>query len=426
MPSWPDTRTGARRWKVIRLRLPRVYRQHWDWVLTLSALGLLLFGFLSVYSATHHPDSARHGYIWRHAVALFLGLGAFSVFLLLPLRLWEDWAWLVYGGSLVLLLVVLVFGVEEYGARRWFRAGFFRFQPSEFAKLALIAALARFLSGKRVDLSRPGTLAAALGLVLVPMVLVLKEPDLGTSGAFPGLAIPMLIWAGIPWMALFLLVSPLLTLVCMHHWYLFAPFLAGSLAYLWRSRLPRFWVALFLVGHAALFYGAPRVISHLEPYQQARITSFLDPESDPSGSGYQVLQSKIAIGSGQVAGKGYMKGTQNALAFLPQQHTDFIYSVVGEEWGFLGSLAVVLLFGVLLVRGVHVARTSRSPFGSFVAVGVCGLVFYHSSLNMAMTMGLFPVTGLPLPFLSYGGSFLLTVLGGLGQLENIAVHRYDY
>jgi rod shape determining protein RodA len=408
------------------VRIPRVYRQHWDWVLLLVALALLVTGFLSVYSATHHPESARYGYIWRHMTALVLGVFTFFLFLFLPLRLWEDWAWLAYGFALLLLMLVMVLGVEEYGARRWFRVGFMRFQPSEFAKLALIAVLARYLSGKRVDLSRVGPLAVIIGLVSVPMLLVLKEPDLGTACAYPGLALPMLIWAGIPWLLLFVLLSPAISLALLHHWLLWALFLAFSAAVFWRARLSWILLAIFLAAQVGIHLAAPMVMSRLEPYQQARITSFLNPESDPSGAGYQVLQSKIAIGSGRLAGKGYLKGTQNLLSFLPQQHTDFIFSVVGEEWGFVGCAAVVLLFGTLILRSIHVARQSRSPFGSFLMVGTAGLLFYHAGLNMAMTIGLFPVTGLPLPFLSYGGSFLLTMLAGLGQMENVAVHRYDY
>jgi len=316
--------------------------------------------------------------------------------------------------------------VEEYGARRWFHLGPLRFQPSELAKLALIAALARFLAGKRVDLSRMRHLLLTLGLAVVPFALVLKEPDLGTAGAFLGLTLPLLIWAGVPHIALFTLLSPLFTLALMHYWWLWGLCLVATLLIFWRSHLSWLLIGGFAAFHTALFLGAPRVLARLHPYQQARITSFLNPESDPSGAGYQVLQSKIALGSGQILGKGYLQGTQSSLSFLPQQHTDFIFAVIGEEWGLIGCAVVILLYLILCLRVIHVARNCRSPFGSFLAVGICGLIFYHAGLNMAMTMGLFPVTGLPLPFLSYGGSFLIAMMAGLGQLENVAVHRYDY
>jgi rod shape determining protein RodA len=408
------------------VRIPRVYRQHWDWWLILPALLLLLAGVLSVYSATHHPESPRHGYIWRHLLSVGLGLGVFAVFLFLPLRLCEDWAWIGLAVSLALLVLVMVLGVEEYGARRWFRFGPLRFQPSEFAKIALVAAMARFLSGKRTDLTRPRTLFAALGIILVPTLLVLKQPDLGTAGAFPGLALVMLAWAGVPRLALVVVLSPLITLAAMHYWWAWALCLLVLVGWLRWAQLSWFLIGAFTAVHAGLFYAAPRLLARLEPYQQQRIATFLNPESDPSGAGYQVLQSKIAIGSGMIVGKGYLRGTQNVLSFLPQQHTDFIFSVVGEEWGFLGAFLVIALFALLVLRSFYVGRTCRSPFESFVAVGVGGLILYHAGLNMAMTMGLFPVTGLPLPFLSYGGSFLLTMMAALGLLQNIAVHRYEY
>jgi rod shape determining protein RodA len=410
----------------VRVRIPRVYRQQWDWWVILPAVVLLLTGILSVYSATYHPESPRHGYIWRHLLSVGLGLGVFTFFLFLPLRLCEDWAWIGYAASLAFLVLVMVVGVEEYGARRWFRVGPLRFQPSEFAKLALVAVLARFLSGKRTDLARPRSLFAALGLTAAPSLLVLKQPDLGTAGAFPALALVMMAWAGLPRLAVAVLLSPLITLALMHYWWAWTIFLLLMVWWARRAQLPAILLGIFLAVHATLFFAAPHLLARLEPYQRQRITTFLNPESDPSGAGYQVLQSKIAIGSGMVAGKGYLRGTQNVLSFLPQQHTDFIFSVVGEEWGFLGAFVVLCLFALLVLRSLHLGRMCRSPFGSFAAVGICGLLLYHAGLNMAMTMGLFPVTGLPLPFLSYGGSFLLTMLAVLGLLQNIAVHRYEY
>jgi rod shape determining protein RodA len=392
----------------------------------LPVLLLLTLSLLAISSATHHPESPRHGYLARHVVSIVLGLGCFGLFLFLPARLWEDWAWLAYGVSIFLLIAVLFLGVDEYGARRWFRAGPLRFQPSEFGKLTLVFVLARYLSGKRVDLTRPRHLGAALGLALLPFLLVLKEPDLGTAGAYPGLTLSMLLWAGLPWLTLVVVVSPIITLAVMHYWYLWVAFMLGLAVWFRRAQLSWFLLGICIAGNALIFWTAPHVIKKLEPYQQQRIATFFNPEADPSGAGYQVMQSKIAIGSGRLMGKGYLRGTQNMLAFLPQQHTDFVYSVVGEEWGFLGSFVVIVCFAFLAGRGLYLGRNGRSPFGSLLAVGVTGLICYHAVINMAMTMGLFPVTGLPLPFLSYGGSFMLTMMAGWGLLLNLSVHRYDY
>ncbi len=406
--------------------LPRIYRQRWDWTLTVAAIVLLLAGVLTVYSATHLPDNPRHGYFIKHWVYLFLGLIVFTVCLVTPLRLWDDWAYAIFGVALFFLLLVLVAGESGYGARRWFRAGPIKFQPSEMAKLAFAATFARFLAGKRIDLARPGTLALALTMIGVPTLLVLKEPDLGTSGAFPGLALPMLLWAGIPRLTLFILISPILGLILVHHLWLWLIFMAGAAAAFVKSRLSHVFLAGFLLFHAGMHWTAPLVINKLEPYQQARIETFLNPEADPSGAGYQGMQSRIALGSGGVFGKGYLQGSQKALAYLPMQHNDFIFSVVGEEWGFFGATILVLAFGTLVFRAIYVAKQTRSSFASLLAVGIAGLIFYHSSVNMAMTMGLFPVTGLPLPFVSYGGTFLLTMMASLGLLMNVAVHRFDY
>lgn len=404
----------------------RVYRKHNDWILLVPVLLLVLFGVATIFSATRLASGDASSFFERHLVLLGMGLAIFSFFFFLPLRLWEDWAYVVYGLSLVLLVFVLAFGDSSLGAQRWFQVGPFRFQPSEFAKLALVAVLARYLAGKRVDLTRPGPLAVSFLFVAVPMALVLKQPDLGTAAAFPALALPMLIWAGMSRVLLFVLLSPLFGLLLVKTLVLWILFLLISLVVFRRARLPHLLLGVYLLAHVGLHLGAPHVLGMLHPYQQQRVETFFHPESDPSGSGWQVLQSRIAIGSGQLFGKGYLQGSQKKLAFLPMQHNDFIFSTIGEEWGFLGAATVVLLFSIVVARAIRVATQSRSPFGSLLLVGLAGLLFYHAAVNMAMTMGLFPVTGLPLPFLSYGGSFLWTMLAAAGQMGNVAAHRFEY
>jgi rod shape determining protein RodA len=411
------------------MRLPgsiRAYRGRLDPYLIIPAIALVILGCLAVYSATEFPDSVRAGFFLRHLLAMPLALCALFFMMALPLRFLEDLSYLLYGMTVLLLVAVLFVGTEVYGARRWLGVGPIRIQPSEIAKVATTLAVARFLASKRHDPSRLANLFGVLGIVALPTLLILKQPDLGTSGAFPALALASLLWAGLPLLNLLLLISPLVGLALCRHWFLWGLFLAGSSLVLWKSRMPWLVLTLFLIVQIGLFVGAPVFWNHLEPYQQARLTTFLDPGSDPAGAGYQILQSKIAIGSGGVWGKGYLNGSQKALAFLPQQHTDFIFSVVGEEFGFWGSMIAVILFFVLIARGYYLALHSRNVFSGFLSVGMSTLLLYHAGVNMAMTLGLLPVTGLPLPLVSYGGSFLVSVFGMLGVLLNVSAHRYDY
>lgn len=411
------------------MRLPAVfdiYRRRADPYLLAAGGALMLIGMLAVYSATEFPDSARAGFFMRHLFAMPLALGVMALAMAVPLRVLEDLGILLYAGAALLLVAVLIFGTEVYGARRWLGAGAFRMQPSEVAKLATAIALAQFLAVKRRDPARWSTLLPAFGMVLLPLALVLKEPDLGTSGAFAVMGMAMVLWSGLPWLHTLLLMSPLASLILCRHYVLWAIYLLAAGITLWRVRLSWLVLALFVLVQVAVMVGAPILWNHLEPYQRMRLTVFENPERDPSGGGYQIMQSKIAIGSGGIWGKGYMKGSQKALAFLPQQHTDFIYSVVGEEAGFLGCILTILLFLLLILRGYYLALHCRSSFSALLSVGIATLLLYHAGVNMAMTVGLLPVTGLPLPFVSYGGSFQLSVFAMLGLLLNISAHRFDY
>ncbi|MEZ4655253.1 MAG: FtsW/RodA/SpoVE family cell cycle protein [Candidatus Eisenbacteria bacterium] len=403
----------------------RLYQRRTDWVLLLPALLLLLLGLVTVYSATHVAAGGAGLYFQRHLIYVGLGLAVFVFFFVLPLRLWEDWAYLVYGAALLLLVLVLLVGDASHGSKRWFVVGPLRFQPSEFAKLALLAALARYLGNKRVDLSRAGSVLIAFGLVALPMALVLRQPDLSTAAAFPALALPMLFFAGLSRMLLFVMLSRSWGCCCSNIT-CSGPCSSSFPRCSSCERGCRGWCSDSSsscmpdsIGGAARDRAAGAVPAGPHPY-------LLRPRSGPSGTGWQVLQSRIAIGSGQTLGKGYLQGSQKALAFLPMQHNDFIFSVVGEEWGFIGAGLVVLLFLAFVLRAVQVATVCRSPFASLLLLGGGGLIFYHAAVNIAMTMGLFPVTGLPLPLLSYGGSFLLTVMAMIGQMGNAAVHRFDH
>ncbi len=413
----------------------RLFWRTWDAYIVLPVLGLVLIGVATVYSATVLTESGGTGLVLRHLFSILIGLSVAYLLAKLPPRGLDDYSPLLYGIAVALLALVLVAGDAHFGARRWLGVGPLRVQPSEPAKLALIVLLAHFLSIRGRDLRRLGVLARALTIILVPTLLVLKEPDLGTALAFPVVGGAMLIWAGLPWMTLWLLVSPLVTAILagLH----FAEHTPAWLGWFWvpltgltALRLRARDVAWVLIGLFALLQlmialETPHIWNGLEAYQQARLKTFLHPERDPGGAGYQVIQSKIAIGSGCVTGQGFGRGSQKALSFLPRQHTDFIYSVVGEEFGFFGASLVLALYAIVLLRGMVLARKMRSAFGGLATVGVTTLLFYHMAVNAGMTLGLMPVTGLPLPFLSFGGSFLVTMMAAIGLLLGMAARRYD-
>ena len=404
----------------MRLSLPYL-----DWQLLFATLGLIAMGLLAVYSATSVPGA--HQGLWAKQLVWF-GVAFVAAWLVVGIhyRVYDSLAWPLYGVSLVLLVAVLAIGTERLGAKRWIELGPVQFQPSELAILATTFVIARYLDHARLDLRRPRWWVPPLFIMAVPFALVAREPDLGTASSFPAILIALYYWAGMPAGQLLLGLSPVFNVVLFFLtgsvWW-FAGLFAGLLA-LARPRLPVLLVMLALNG--AVSVGLPRLWGHLHDYQKRRIETFLKPEDDPTGAGYQVIQSKIAIGSGGVLGKGYLKGTQKALAFLPMRHTDFIYSVVGEELGFAGSLTVVLLYLVVVVRGYRLAAVARDGFAGLMAVGVITALCFHVLVNMLMTVGWAPVTGVPLPFLSYGGTALIVNCIQIGLLQNVALRRREF
>jgi rod shape determining protein RodA len=401
-------------------------RRHFDWVLVGSALALGVIGVIMVYSATAVPGAPRHDYAVRQLVWLLLGAATVWIVASVPLRVYDGAAPYLYGIALVCLALVLVVGQEVYGARRWLGAGALRFQPSELAKLATLLVLARALDDKRLDLRRASALVKPAALALVPLVLVLREPDLGTSLAFGVLLVTMLFWAGLPGRTILLGLTPIgntaLFFLTRGPW-AFAALFAALLA-VTRPRLPGL-VALLAI-NGALLFAMPALWSSLEPYQRGRIETFLNPGRDPYGAGYQIIQSRIAIGSGGALGRGFLEGTQKGLEFLPMKHTDFIFSVVGEETGFWGAAIVLSLYGTLLLRGLWLARVARSRFAGLVAVGVTAILWYHVMVNVLMTVGWAPVTGLPLPLISYGGTAFVITCAEIGLLLNVSLRRQEY
>jgi rod shape determining protein RodA len=404
----------------MRFRLPPL-----DWPLAFATLCLIGIGLAIVYSATSVPGA--HEGLWVKQLVWFgVALGIAWMVAALHYRMYDSMSWPLYILSLLALLAVFVIGVERLGAKRWIEFGPLQFQPSEIAKLATTFVLARFFDHARLDLKRARWWVPPLFIAMVPFVLVAKEPDLGTASSFPAMLIAMYFWAGMPAGQLLLGLSPLLNVVLFFLtgsvWW-FVGLFVGMLAFA-RPRLVVLVTMLALNGAVAVTL--PKMWNHLHDYQKRRIETFLNPEQDPSGSGYQVIQSKIAIGSGGLLGKGYLKGSQKALAFLPMRHTDFIYSVVGEELGLLGSLTVVLLYGIVVFRGYRLASIARDGFAGLMAVGITTALFFHIMVNMLMTIGWAPVTGVPLPFLSYGGTALIVNCVQIGLLQNVALRRREY
>lgn len=397
-----------------------------DWVLIFAVLGLVTIGLLLVYSATSHPGSTHPGFHWRQLT--WFGIGAVCAYFVAAVhyRNYDTLAWVGYGISIVLLVLVFFVGVEAYGARRWLRFGGFQFQPSELAKLCTIFVLARHLDQKRLDLSRAKNWVAPFFIVALPMLLVMKEPDLATSLSFFVFAVVMMFWAGMPLGTLALALSPVMSVglffLTRSEWPFVLVFL-GLLAWT-RPRMPVL-VALVLL-NLAVGVALPNLWSGLEPYQRGRIETFLNPGQDPTGAGYQVIQSQIAIGSGGATGRGFLEGTQKSLQFLPMKHTDFIFSVLGEELGFWGTTIVLLLFATVCFRGLRIAQMARNAFASLVAVGVVAVFFYHVLVNILMTLGWAPVAGVPLPLLSYGGTSLVMNCLQVGLLLNVGIHRHEY
>ncbi|MGD8394544.1 MAG: rod shape-determining protein RodA [Candidatus Eiseniibacteriota bacterium] len=397
----------------------------------LSGLLLSLGGVLLIYSAvTGSPFATLSNHHWRQLTWLGIALVSMCGAIAIPFTVYDGArVYVIWGLSLALLVLVMVIGTSGLGAQRWLVLGGIRVQPSEIAKLATIFALARFLAARRRSPRRMRDLVGAGVLTAVPTALVLQQPDLGTSLVFPAILCGMLYWAGLPFPYLLLLVSPVVSMVAAVSalaWGLFALGLVLTLAWAYRSGLGAALVVLALGINLAVGIATPKLWGSLEEYQQQRITAFLNPGKDRYGAGYQLIQSEIAIGSGGMGGQGFLHGTQKNFQFLPEKHTDFIFSVAGEELGLRGCAAILLAYTVLLLAGIEIARSVRSRFASLVAFGIVVMISFHVAINIAMTVGFAPVTGLPLPFLSYGGSSLAMNLTALGLLAGIGMRRHEY
>jgi rod shape determining protein RodA len=354
---------------------------NFDFLLLFLSLTIFCIGLLFLYSTTHSEGVTYE----RNLVVRQLVWMAGALFILVILASFDyqryiDVSYILYAVSIILLILVLFIGRTKYGAQRWFSVGMFTFQPSEFAKPALILVLAAYIGSRRSEHMGMIAIIVCSVLTLVPMLLIAVEPDLGTSIVFLVILFSMLYVGG------------------------------ARLKYL-----------LGIIGIGLL--STPFLWQMLRDYQKQRLLVFLNPNADPLGAGYTVIQSKIAIGSGSLLGKGWLSGTQNQLNFLPERHSDFIFSVVGEEWGFLGSMVVVALYFALILRAFSIISRTSDSYGKLIVTGVVSMLTFQIVVNIAMTLGFMPVVGLPLPLISYGGSSLITAMSSIALVINVGMGR---
>ena len=345
-------------------------------------VGIVILVALVGYAMLYSAGGGAHGpWAWRHGVRFGLGLTAMLVVALIDVRFWFRLAYPLYGAALLGLIAVEVAGIISMGAQRWIDLGLFQLQPSEVMKIGLVLALARYFhSAYLEDVARPARLVMPVLLIAAPTMLVLEQPDLGTAIMLASGGAVLLFLAGVRWWKFAVVLGPMLL------------------------ALPLIW-------------------QRLHDYQRQRVLTFLDPEHDPLGSGYHIIQSKIALGSGGVWGKGFLHGTQSQLSFLPEKQTDFVFTMLAEEMGLVGALGLLALFALLVGLGLAFALRARSQFARLVAMGVTSTFFLYVVINVAMVTGLIPVVGVPLPMISYGGTAMVTVLTGFGLLLSVDLHR---
>ncbi len=398
-----------------------------DWKLILSVLALSLIGILTILSAQYYADTAfQRTYYLRQLLWLGVAILGFIAVIHVPQRMFDTSSYWIYGVSVILLVAVLAVGSSRMGASRWFDLGPLSFSPSDLAKVGLLLTLSRFFASTKLPPASKRRLALSAVLAFTPMILILKQPDMGTSLVFGVMLFALWFWSGLsPWYML-LILSPLASLIAAFYWLSWALYFVVLLIFLALLRPGLLFSILIVFLNLAFGMITPMIWDRLKDYQKMRILVFLDPGHDPRGAGYQIIQSKIAIGSAGILGKGYLNGSQTKLDFLPERHTDFVFSVFSEEFGMWGALILLVLFTYIFYRCIRIALRCRSRFASGVVFGATALLFFQYFVNVGMTLGLMPVTGLPLPFISYGGTALLTSWVLIGMIVSFDYHAHEY
>lgn len=388
-----------------------------DWGLFLTVVLLIAAGLLSIYSATY--GSSMSSNFTKQMIAVGIGTVVMFVTMYLPERLLRLSSYPFYAFSTILLVAVLFIGHEVFGTKGWIRMGGFNLQPSELAKLGTLMALANYLSRKGTDIRTLRDLGITFVMTAFPIYLILKQPDVGSASVLAIMYLGVLFWVGFDSFILyFIFVMPVIIIMSLigTFWMVTGIVLFSVIAFLFRKRI---WMtAIAIVIFIISGIGAPQVYENLYPHQKKRIDSFLNPGSDPLGAGYNVMQSKMAVGSGGLSGKGYLKGTQTQLRWVPMQWTDFIFSVPAEEFGFIGSILIVGLFIYLLIRSLSIAYEAEDKYTSIISAGAVSMLIYHILINIGMVIGVMPVMGIPLPFMSYGGTSMIFNMLLIGLLLN--------
>ncbi len=409
--------------------------RNFDFLTFFAWLGLVTCGLIAIYSTTHGPasiflpESVQHNFSRQLTWALLCTVGI-GLACLLPVRFYQNVAYPFYAFTIFLLLLTLVIGTNVSGSRSWLFIGGFGIQVAEIAKVGAVLAVARLLGGRKPDANNVRFALGAVLMLLVPAVIIILQNETGTALIFLALTPIILFWSGLPLATVMLVISPAIAgyfaIIYMPAAIVFAVVFTLYLYWKTRERYMAALAALFTGGLAAVIHVGIRFV--FQPYQVARIVSFTNPGAEQwrSGVGYQLVQAKAAIGSGGLFGKGFMQGTQTQGAYIPEQSTDFIFSVIAEEFGFIGASVVLILFAVLLIRMIWMGAAVKHPFGSVVAAATVGIYMIYMVVNVGMVTGLLPIIGVPLPFVSYGGSAMLSNTAMLAIVLNLHMRRDDF
>ncbi|MCK4357683.1 MAG: rod shape-determining protein RodA [Candidatus Cloacimonetes bacterium] len=403
--------------------ITKEFTKQLDWFLLIILILLLIFGEIAIYSASIRrmgDEVILSDHYIKQLIWILIGTGIFILILYIPEVFIDIVVLPFYIGTIIILLLVLFLpGIK--GVHRWISLGSFGLQPSEFAKIATILLIAKIIS--KQYLQKWKIVVFSFLIILLPLLLILKEPDLGSSLIFIMFCFPIIYFAGVPFYAIVLMISPIISILVGFSLILWIVFDVILLIILLLRKLPFVLSGFIFAGNFFLSFLTPYFWNHLKVYQQERILTFLNPTRDVMGSGYQIIQSKIAIGSGGIFGKGLFQGTQKNLAFLPEQHTDFIFSVIGEELGFIGCAFLIMLFILLIWRGICILKKIQDKRKQLIIAGILTFIICQIIINIGMNIGIFPVVGIPLPFISYGGSSLIVNLASIGLIIKFAAEK---